>query len=256
MNSKEKTENIGYMMNPQNFSVNDGEGIRTVLFLTGCPLRCKWCANPESFTINKKNDFVLPYTVKEVLEFVDKQKVFYRHSGGGVTFSGGEATVQIDFLRELVNKLYDDGLHLAIETSGYFVFEEVEDILKKMDHIFVDVKHMNTDVHKRYTSQNNNLILKNIEKMNSLSGEIIIRIPLIEGVNASEENIRETAIFIKKTLKKPKIELLPYHELGTYKYKRLGLDYDFQGFSRPSDKKIEKLEYIFQQEGVEVVSYL
>lgn len=256
MSFKKETDCLGYMMKAQNYSVNDGEGIRTVLFLAGCPLRCKWCCNPESFTLESKENFVSLYTIEEILKSIENQKIFYRHSGGGVTFSGGEATVQVDFLRALVNKLYDDGVHLAIETSGYFKFEDVEAILSKMDQIFVDVKLMDDDKHIKYTGKSNRLILENIKRMNKLSGEIIIRIPVIAGVNDSEENSQQTARYLRKVLDKPQIELLPYHSLGLYKYELLGIEYREKSFSPPTNETIKTLENIIKNEAVKIVSYM
>jgi len=246
----------GYMMAPQNYSVNDGDGIRTVLFFAGCPLRCQWCANPESFTLDAKENFVTKYSVGEILEIIEKQKVFYRHSGGGVTFSGGEATVQIELLDTLSEKLYDDGLNLAIETSAHFEFKVVEEILKRMDLIFVDIKLMDNEKHLLFTGRENMLILENIKKIGRIHTNIVVRIPVIEGVNGSEENIRRTAQFVKEHIKKPKIELSPYHTLGQYKYEKLGIVAPSVSFTTPSQIQLEHLEGIIRDVGVDVVSYV
>ena len=149
----------GYVMNIQDFSVNDGEGIRTNIFLAGCPLTCAWCSNPEGQTL--QNAMTSYMTVEEVTDKVKKQMIFYRMSGGGVTFSGGEATVQQEFLRCLAGRLYDMGISLAIETCGQFAFEEVKDILGKMDLIFYDIKHMDAGKHRIFTGISNEKILSN-----------------------------------------------------------------------------------------------
>ncbi len=247
--------NKGLMMEAQNYSVNDGEGIRTLLFLGGCPLRCKWCANPESYIMDEDNKFLRQYTIDQVLDLIDKQKIFYRFSNGGITFSGGEPTVQIKFLEEISERLYDSGFNLAIETCGYFNYERVKEVLGRMDLIFMDLKVMDEKDHILLTGQSNKIILENIRIMGQKSYPMVIRIPLIEGVNADFENIREAARFVKKYIKNPKIELLPYHELAYYKYEELGIDKPPKDFSRPSEKKINELKEIIKGEGVEVVSY-
>lgn len=295
----------GYFMEPQNFSVNDGNGIRTVIFFAGCPLRCKWCSNPESHTsCNKvahyektcarcgrctkvcpqgvginlntpleqqkckacgicvkacptksRKNLIYNYSSEEILKIIEKQKIFYRHSGGGVTFSGGEATMQVDMLRELVYKLYDSAIDLAIETSGYFNFEKVKDTLEKMNLIFVDIKHMDDSKHKFYTGVSNENILKNICKLNKLEVPVVVRIPVIEGVNSDIENIRKTAKFVKDNINIPKLELLPYHSFGDSKYEALGLEKPSRQFKAPSEKYIEELCDVVESEGVQVVSY-
>jgi pyruvate formate lyase activating enzyme len=295
----------GYFMEPQNFSVNDGNGIRTVIFFAGCPLRCKWCSNPESHTSCKKvahyektcakcgkcaevcpqgvginlnttleqekckacgtcikicptksrKNLIYNYSSEEILKIIEKQKIFYRHSGGGVTFSGGEATMQIDMLRELVYKLYDSAVDLAIETSGYFDFEKVKDILEKMNLIFIDIKHMDDGKHKFYTGVSNENILKNICRLNELKVSVVVRIPVIEGVNSDIENIRETAKFVKENIDVPRLELLPYHSYGDSKYETLGLEKPSRQFKTPSKKYMKELCDIIESEGVQVVSY-
>ncbi|WP_291637697.1 glycyl-radical enzyme activating protein [Clostridium sp.] len=245
----------GYFMEPQNFSVNDGNGIRTVIFFAGCPLRCHWCSNPESLNYNKKNNFIYNYNSEQILKIIEKQKIFYRFSGGGVTFSGGEATLQTDILRKLVYKLYDQAIDLAIETSGYFNFDDVKDILEKLNLIFIDIKHMDDNKHKFYTGISNEQILKNISRLNKLKVPVVVRIPVIGGVNSDLENIRKTARFVKDNIDAPKLELLPYHSFGDSKYEALGLEKPSRQFGTPSPDYLRELNNIVRNEGVEVVSY-
>lgn len=295
----------GSFLTLQNFSVNDGDGIRTTVFFAGCPLRCEWCANPEGLTSSPKiayyeelciqcgacvpvctegigidlnidearlqcnacgecvkhcetgarKPMVYSYTVAEILEKIERQSIFYRYSGGGVTFSGGEATLQVSVLKALVDALYDLGISLSIETSGYFQFETVAEILSKMDLIFIDIKHMDSQIHLAYTGVDNQKILENITKLNTLKIPIVVRIPLIVGVNADIENISQTAKFVKKTIDQPKIELLPYHAFGNEKYKALGMETPSEDFSAPDDKQMKVLENVIRAEGVHIVSY-
>jgi pyruvate formate lyase activating enzyme len=295
----------GYFMELQNFSVNDGNGIRTIIFFAGCPLSCKWCSNPESYTafdkiayyertciqcgrcaavcrsgagidlnhpLNRekcdacgrcvevcptksRKNLIYQYSSGKILKTVEKQKIFYRFSGGGVTFSGGEATLQSEILRELTNKLYDQGIDLAIETSGYFDFDEVKDILQKINLIFIDIKHMDDNKHRFYTGVSNEKILRNISRLNELKVPVVVRIPVIEGVNSDPGNIRETARFVKGNIAVPQIELLPYHSFGDSKYEALGLGKPSREFEAPSPEYLQELVAIVVDEGVKVVSY-
>ena len=246
-------EDSGYIMQLQNMSVNDGEGIRTNIFLAGCPMTCPWCSNPEGQTLI--NPMTKMITVSEVLTFVKKQMLFYRYSGGGVTFSGGEATLQIGFLRSLANAFYDMGISLAIETCGAFAFSVVKDILTKMDTIFIDIKHMNPTMHKQWTGYALNPILENICAIDTLPGNLIIRVPLIVGVNTDEENLAATLNFMRINLRKPKIEFLPYHTYGEEKYRQLGKALPDVNFRTPTQEEQDLAIRLACAFGVEVVSY-
>lgn len=295
----------GYFMEPQNFSVNDGNGIRTIIFFAGCPLRCHWCSNPEGYTDGNKvahyektciacgtcaqgcpngvgidlnnsgersrckscglcvkacptksrKNLIYRYTSEDMLKIIEKQRIFYRYSGGGVTFSGGEATLQTDMLRDLVYKLYDKAVDLAIETSGYFDFDDVKDILEKLNLIFVDIKHMEDHKHRFYTGVGNEKILENISRLKALKVPVVVRIPVIDGVNSDIDNIRKTAEFVKRNVDAPKVELLPYHSFGDSKYEALGLRKPSRQFKRPSPEHIRGLCKAVKNEGVEVVRY-
>lgn len=296
---------FGFFMEPQNFSVNDGNGIRTIIFFAGCPLSCQWCSNPEGCTSRYKvayyrrtctgcgrcaavcpsgigtdlngpgsrekcsscrlcaeicptksrKSMVHRYTSGDILGMLEKQKLFYRFSGGGVTFSGGEATMQPDMLRELAHRFYDQGVDLALETSGYFDFEEVKDILEKMNLIFVDIKHMDDNKHKLYTGVGNRGILENISRLGAMEIPVVVRVPVITGVNSDAANVRAAASFVKTNIRRPKIELLPYHSFGDSKYEALGLAKPSEQFAAPSPECLRQLKGIIEAEGVEAVSY-
>ncbi len=293
----------GYVMHLQPFSVNDGNGIRTTIFLAGCPLRCKWCSNPEGFSrrtlvgwyqrkcigcgkckavcpneiginLNEERDrctacgrcteacaadarsfMVREVEADDILESIKKDRLFYAMSGGGITFSGGEATAQPEFLNYLAEHIYDLGYSMAIETSGYFDFESVRTTLEKMDMIFMDLKHIDSDIHKKYTGVSNEKILENMKKLQHMTGEIIIRIPVIGGVNDDEDNIRRSAAFVYKNIPKAKIELLPYHSLAMVKYEAIGMPYQNEAFYRPSAEEMDSLRKIVANEGVELADF-
>ena len=295
----------GNVVKIQGFSVNDGDGIRTTVFLEGCPLKCRWCSNPDSWSdiiklgiskekcINcKKCTEVCPkkitslfnrdeinnrcdlcgecikhcpqnaliqmskkMTTEEVIKEVEKDLIFLLNSNGGVTFSGGEPTYQLEFLRNLVYHFYNKGVHTAIESCGFFNYEKCKDIFEKIDHIFIDIKNMDNEKHREYTGASNDIILENIKKLSKLNKSIVIRIPIIPGFNDSIENIEETSYFVKENISNPKIELLPYHILGIDKYKYLGLENLIYKYEVPSNEHMSSLEKIIENCGIKVVNY-
>ncbi|SHI54344.1 pyruvate formate lyase activating enzyme [Dethiosulfatibacter aminovorans DSM 17477] len=255
-----KNENCkGYISNIQRFSVNDGDGIRTTVFFTGCPLRCRWCANPETWNVkigSREAEGIHTceeMTVDQVVNEVKKDLLFYRDSGGGVTFSGGEASMQAGFLGGIVDRLEYLGVDMAIETCASFQWERMEPVLKKMDMIFVDIKTMDDEKHRVYCGEGNGTILENIMKMGSLDVPVVVRIPLMSGLNDDEENISRTADFVGKYLKKGRMELLPYHNLGEYKYDKLGLEK--HTFEKPDKERIVMLEGIITESGVGLADF-
>lgn len=294
----------GRVMEIQHFSVNDGDGIRSTIFLAGCPLRCQWCANPEGFTPDNKiawykktcvacgkcaevcpmgigidldlerekctacgkcadvcptgsrKRMVTEMTADAVMQELEPNMSVFQQSGGGVTFSGGDPMQQAYFVRELSSRLYDLGIGLAVETEGYFDFDEVEDILEKMDLIFVDIKVLDPKRHRQFTGRDNDLILTNIKKMRRFTKKrIVVRIPVIEGVNADDFNIRRTAEFVKRHLPNASMELLPYHRLGEAKYEALGMDTPSEEFKTPPKERIEELKKLVIGAGVQTISF-
>jgi len=244
----------GYIMQLQNFSVNDGEGIRTIVFMAGCPLRCAWCANPEGQTL--RNSMTRWVEKDFILKELRRQSVFYRASGGGVTFSGGEATSQTDFFRELVDTLYDEGFSLALETCGMFDFEILRPVLQKFDLIFMDLKHIDSNAHKYFTGKGNELILENLKRTAKLGVQLVVRIPCITGVNCNEKDMRGAFAFIRDNCCGAKLELLPYHRYGENKYVKLGLEKPDEHFGIPTQEQLAAWQDMARSEyGIEVVSY-
>lgn len=257
-----KSMEEGIIFQLQSLSVNDGEGIRTVIFLSGCPLRCKWCSNPESWemsptsvTDESHNILIKKMSINDVISRIERDEIFYRYSDGGVTFSGGEATVQEEFLRSISKEFYDMGISMWLETCGYFDFETCEDILSRLEHIFLDIKHMDSELHMKYTGVPNELILENAKKLYAMDIPITVRIPLIDKVNSDEENIKRTALFMHEHMPLSDIEILPYHNLGIVKYKAMGYGDRINRYETPSDKVIRQAYNIFKEYGVSKVEY-
>lgn len=174
----------------------------------------------------------------ELLREIEQDRVFYEQSGGGVTFSGGEALSQIDALAELACDCKARGLHVAVDTCGYAPFTSFERILEYTDLFLYDIKHMDDTAHRRYTGQGNELILSNLRRLAATGANIALRLPLIEGVNTHDENIEAIAEFIKD-IQLVQVHLLPYHNTGSSKYARLGRPYDPDVLSAPTLTKLQ-----------------
>lgn len=243
----------GYIMQLQHFSVNDGEGIRTIVFLAGCPLRCAWCANPEGQT--QQNPMTRWAETEEILGEIRRQSIFYRFSGGGVTFSGGEATAQPDFLRELTDALYDEGFDLALETCGYFDFEPLAPTLLKMNQIFMDLKHADSRTHLRFTGVDNALILENLRKTAALGVPLVVRIPVIVGFNGDDASMTALFDLLRDTVPGAAVELLPYHRFGEMKYESLGRPKPDEAFAVPTEEQMAQWREKACARGLRVVSY-
>ncbi len=259
----------------------DGPGIRTTVFLKGCNLRCEWCHNPESQKAERQMMFykskctgcgkckeVCPYnlekcdfcgkcelycphdarkicgkemTAEEVLAEVIKDKDFYDISGGGVTFSGGECMLQIDFLEEILKKCKEKGIHTAVDTAGHIKWESFERILPYTDLFLYDIKLFDSEKHKEYTGVDNRQILENLKRLSKTGKKIIVRVPVIGTVNDNEEEMQKIADFLR-TLNIFKVEHLPYHAMGEHKFEALGLE--TKKFTVPSKEQMEKIKLL------------
>jgi pyruvate formate lyase activating enzyme len=191
-------------------------------------------------------------TQAEVLKEVEKDRLFFEESGGGVTFSGGESLAQPEFLEALLDELRSRNIHTAIDTSGLAAPGLMEKMALKSDLILYDLKMMNEERHKKYTGVSNRLILDNLKRLAGLKRKIWIRIPLIAGVNDDDENILETAVFLKSLGGITNIGLLPYHKGGYEKIKRLGKEDPFQCFESPSAERMENIRKYLADSGFTV----
>jgi len=276
----------GLIFDIQRYSIHDGPGIRTLVFMKGCPLGCIWCCNPESqspsqeimVTPNKcigckkcvevcptgaaeKKDPLearelcivcgscvkaCPSTARqlvghymsleEVIEEVEKDLLFYRRSGGGITVTGGEPLMQADFVRMLLKRCQEKGIHTALETCGYAEWEDFKKVLEYVDLTLYDIKYMNSEKHRELIGAGNELILQNAKKVAKLGKDMVIRVPVIPDCNDSLENMEAIAEFARTLEGVEEIHLLPYHRLGESKYDRLGKNYKLKGV-KPLDKE-------------------
>ncbi|AZR73063.1 hypothetical protein BBF96_06490 [Anoxybacter fermentans] len=305
--TQENTVNkMGMIFNIQDFSVQDGPGIRTTVFLKGCPLRCRWCANPEgqvfhpelmhsrslckqcqrcfslcpngAISIDREGypDFQREicrfcqsrecekaciaraikfagelWLVEDLFQKIKTNSLFYRNSEGGVTFSGGEPFAQPEFVREFLSKSEAIGLSVGIETCGFFNWDQVEDFIDKFDFYYFDFKCHDPKLHKKVTGQTNKVILENLRRLAEVaSAKIIISIPVIPGVNDSEEMMCYVAGLCKK-LNISKIRLLPYHTMGAEKYRELGREYTMEKDLEINPKDLQKFQRLISTQGVD-----
>ncbi|MCX8130605.1 MAG: glycyl-radical enzyme activating protein [Clostridia bacterium] len=297
----------GFVFNIQRFSINDGPGIRSTVFLKGCNLRCLWCHNPESLKAAqeilffeekcvgcKKCETVCPshahyFTGEgnkvfdrskcnycglciencmydalacaakymepgEVMDVLLKDMDYYRNSGGGVTFSGGEPLLQKEFLMEVAEKTKSEGIHNALDTALNVEWEDIEHVLPYINLVLLDLKVMDSTIHKNVTGVGNQRILQNAFKLSQTHVDIIVRIPVIPGINDTDENMGKTAEFLKDFKNLTRVELLPYHDMGVNKHLTLGNRNKHRVFEIPSDESIRQLTRCFRKYGIEVIS--
>lgn len=201
----------------ESFGLVDGPGIRTVVFLSGCKLRCKYCHNPEMWVKGKDN-----YTSLELVKKILKNRPYFKRNSGGVTFSGGEPLLQIEFLIETCKMLKGENIHIALDTSGVGV-GNYDEVLKYVDLVLLDIKHITEGGYFDLTGQEMGEFLKFIKSLNDSGKEVWIRQVIIPGVNDSYEYISNLAVFLKKINNIKKVEFLPYHKIGDSKYQQLNL---------------------------------
>lgn len=301
---------IGTVLRIERASIHDGPGLRTVVFLKGCPLKCKWCSTPESQSISIKmqkglNDIKCAGCGKcigmcpdQAIRFVDgrasvdnskcseclqcvsfcpngafvrygarmtadavvkevlKDEVFFFHSGGGLTVSGGEALLQAKFTAEILKKTKEHAISTAIETSLFAPYENVEMVLPWLDYLYVDLKHANPCSHKVWTGVNNQLILENLSKIavSGYKGSITVRIPLIPTVNDSDENLSQTVEICQEIKGISNLELLPYHRIGVGTYQNMGLDYELRDLATPGKDYVNERMAFYPQYKTRVTS--
>lgn len=251
----------GRIFDIQKFSVHDGTGIRTIVFLKGCVLRCRWCCNPESqryeietMTMNGKTKQVgYDVTVGEVLDEVLKDRVYFRRSGGGITLSGGESLCQPDFAGALLRAAKECGLDTAMESMGCAEYSVIDGILEYLDTYLMDIKHVDCEKHREFTGRSNELMMENAKKI-AASGRtnLIIRVPVIPGFNDTPGEIAAIAAFAGKLPGVRKLHLLPYHRLGQDKYAALGREYTMADAVPLEKNRIEELKAASEGFGLEV----
>lgn len=231
----------GIIFDLKKYAIHDGPGIRTTVFLKGCPLDCWWCHNPESRRPKPEKSAGRPMlkrssllksangvvgksvTTDEVLHEVTKDTIFYDESGGGVTFSGGEPLMQVEFLEILLDGCKQNGIHTAVDTSGYGPPEFFDRIYDSVDLFLYDLKLIDDETHKKYTGVSNRLILDNLKRLAGRGNKVLPRIPLIPGITDTGENLSRIVFLLRSLNTIDQVDLLPYNRIGEGKYEMLGM---------------------------------
>ena len=294
-------EEQGIVFDIKRFAVHDGSGIRTTVFLKGCPLRCLWCHSPESQRLTPEimlhpercigckacveacplGSLGYPgdpepagcthcgacaeacfagarvlvgvsLSVEEVMVTVRKDKRLYEVSGGGVTVSGGEPMYQPGFTYMLLRALKEEGYHTALDTCGYASWETLERMLPLTDLVLYDLKHVDPGAHQGLTGRDNDLIISNLRRVSEVEVDMVVRVPLIPGLNDSEEHLRGMAEFLGG-LNLEAVEILPYHRLGVPKYEALGRKYALVDVNSHSEAQLLRVGEILRANGLNVV---
>ncbi len=229
----------GLVFDIKRFAIHDGPGIRTTVFLKGCPLDCWWCHNPESRNLQPeprqglrayyqgdllyRDDEMIgkEVTVRQLLEEIEKDLLFYDQSAGGVTISGGEPLLQIDFVENLLQALKQHQIHTALDTTGYASFDRLKRLLPLVDLWLYDLKLIDDQLHQKYTGVSNQKIIQNFLQLYEEKAPLVLRVPLIPNFTDTDENLEAIARFVSSIDPEIPVELLPYNRLAESKYERL-----------------------------------
>lgn len=241
---------MGRIFDIQRYSIHDGPGIRTIVFLKGCVLRCRWCCNPESQRYEMETrrmggkDVTVgeDVTVAHVMETVEKDRTYYYRSGGGLTLSGGECLCQPDFSRALLQASKEIGITTAIESMGCAEWGVIASILPYLDTYLLDIKHMDGEKHRAFTGKSNELMLENAIKIaRSHQTDLIIRVPVVPTFNDTVDEIEAIARYAATLPGVEQLHLLPYHRLGQDKYEQIGRSYTLPDLRPPEPEHMETL---------------
>ncbi|MCP4688353.1 MAG: glycyl-radical enzyme activating protein [Desulfobacterales bacterium] len=256
--------NDGIIFKIKKFAIHDGPGIRTTIFLKGCPLSCWWCHNPEGIgpeprvmekgeaTAGRERVIGAKMSVDAVVTEIEKDVIFYDESGGGATFSGGEPLFQAEFLRSLLEACAEREIHTTLDTTGFAspaVFSMIADLT---DLVLFDLKIMDDARHVRYTGVSNKPILENLENLTRKGKEVVIRFPVIPGITDGEDNVRRMAEFARGLDRVKRIDLLPFHKIADAKYRRLGVENRMKGVTPPSAARIADIQTNLENMGFQI----
>ena len=238
----------GYVHSFESFGTVDGPGIRSVVFMQGCPLRCQYCHNPDTWGKGGQ-----AYTAEQIAERVLKYKNYFGDKGG-VTVSGGEPLLQIDFVKELFTLLKGKGIHTCADTSGITFnanskesVEKHKALLPVTDLFMVDIKHIDDEACKKLTGHSNANTLAFLKFLSDNGAKIWIRQVLVPGITDNEQSLQRTRAFIDTLKTVEKVEVLPYHTMGVVKYKNLGIEYPLAGVEAPNKQSVERAKEILQK---------
>lgn len=234
----------GSISSIETFGLVDGPGIRTVVFLNGCNLRCKYCHNPETWKMQSLN-----YTSDEIVQKAIRNKPYFKRNNGGVTFSGGEPLLQYDFVLETAKKLKQEGIHVALDTAGIGL-GDYKELFKYIDLVLLDTKHITKEGYLDITNTNNlERFEQFVEELNKTNIEVWVRQVIVPEVNDNKEYIKDLSKYIKEKIKNVKrVEFLPYHSMAKDKYTKLNIDYPYKNKPDMDKELCEKLYKEFEKD--------
>lgn len=238
----------GKIHSKESFGTVDGPGIRYVLFLQGCPLRCKFCHNPDTWEFGSGK---FQETPEETVREIKKYRNFFRN-GGGVTITGGDPLMQPDFIREVYKLCKKEGIHTALDTSGCLFNEKAKEVLEYVDLVLLDIKSIDPDVYKDLTKFDQEPTLKFAEYLKEKNIKTWIRHVIVPGITDNDENLAKLADYVKTLPNVELVELLPYHTLGEFKYDELNIEYPLKGVEALSKERLENAREIFLSRGLKV----
>lgn len=237
----------GYIHSFETFGTKDGPGIRFVLFMQGCPLRCLYCHNPDTW---KQSDSKYELSPEEVMSEILKIKAFLRN--GGVTVSGGEPLLQAEFVTELFKLCKENGLHTAVDTSGFVLNNSVKEVLEYTDLVLLDIKHINPEKYKNLTARPLEPTLKFIEYLDEINKPVWLRYVLVPGFTDDEKDLNEWAGYVSHFKNVERVDILPFHQMGIHKWEQLEQQYKLKDVPSPTHLEIEKAENIFRNNGLKI----
>ncbi|WP_373599619.1 pyruvate formate-lyase-activating protein [Paraclostridium bifermentans] len=232
----------------ETFGTVDGPGIRFILFMQGCPLRCKYCHNRDTWDVKGGKE----YTVDEIMTEVNKYAPYMKFSGGGLTVSGGEATLQPEFLKELFKKAKKDGVHTCLDTSGFVNIETIDPVLDYTDLVLLDLKHMDNNKAKDLTGVGIEKTLELAKHLSDRNIPVWIRHVLVPGYTDDRENLESLGKFVSTLKNVDRVELLPYHTLGVHKWENMGFDYELKNVPDATKEDVAKAAEVLAEYGVKV----
>lgn len=235
--------NIGYIHSTETFGAVDGPGIRYVIFLQGCPLRCLYCHNPDSWKLKDGKKRSISELIKEIKPYMNYLK------NGGVTLSGGEPMLQHEFCFKLVKKLKKMDIHVAIDTAGSIPLKFSQKIIDASDLLLLDIKALNQELCVNLTSAENSNTLKTLDYCEKIEKPVWIRHVIVPGYTLNMDYLEELAQYLEKYKCIQMIELIPFHKMGEFKWKMLNLDYKLYDVLEPTDEEMKKVKKIFIKHG-------
>lgn len=261
----------GIVFDLKKFAIHDGRGIRSTVFLKGCPLSCAWCHNPESQKLEpeeivktlRRKCLDLSYseskevigrevTVAEIMKEIEKDIPYFDESNGGVTFSGGEPLMQPEFLFALLHESKELDLHTAVDTTGYATKKVLTGILPLVDTFLYDLKLMDKKEHIKYAGVDNNIILDNLKYLAKTDKHVNIRIPIIPTITDTKKNLNAIMKFLLPLKSIRDISLLPFNKFGEEKQKKMNVISLTEGITPPTDKRMKEIKKMFDEKGFNV----